>query len=69
MRRFDGPLILDADGVFLSERPYWNAALGAALQANGLAELAEGRWDRLADFAFGPVGLQRVTKRAGCNSN
>lgn len=63
------PLILDADGVFLSERPYWNAALGAALQANGLAARAVGRWEPLADCAFGPVGLQRVTKSAGCNSN
>jgi phosphoglycolate phosphatase-like HAD superfamily hydrolase len=63
------PLILDADGVFLSERPYWNAALGTALEANGLAGRAMGRWDALADYAFGPVGLQRVTKVAGCNSN
>lgn len=63
------PLILDADGVFLSERPYWNAALGAALEIHGLAPRAEGRWEALADFAFGPVGLQRVTKGVGCNSN
>jgi phosphoglycolate phosphatase-like HAD superfamily hydrolase len=63
------PLILDADGVFLSERPYWNAALGTAIQSAGLAELVDGRWDRLADVAFGPAALQRVTKVAGCNSN
>jgi phosphoglycolate phosphatase-like HAD superfamily hydrolase len=69
MRRFAGPLILDADGVFLSERPYWNAALGTALQAHGLAGRVRGRWDCLADLAFGPFGLQRVTKSAGCNSN
>ena len=62
-------LILDADGVFLSERPYWNAALGAALDASGLAERVGDRWDLLADVAFGPVGLQRVTKAVGCNSN
>ena len=55
--------------MFLGERPYWNAALGTALQANGIAESVCGRWDRLADLAFGPVGLQRVTKGAGCNSN
>jgi phosphoglycolate phosphatase-like HAD superfamily hydrolase len=63
------PLILDADGVFLSERPYWNAALGAAFSAGGLVERARGRWDALADLAFGPFGLQRITKSAGCNSN
>ena len=44
------PLILDADGVFLSERPYWNAALGAALRANGLGAQVAGRWDLLADI-------------------
>jgi phosphoglycolate phosphatase-like HAD superfamily hydrolase len=63
------PVILDADGVFLAERPYWNAALGTALEANGLVAQVAGRWDTLADRAFGPVGLQRVTKGAGCNSN
>mgnify|MGYP000296600141 CR=1 FL=1 len=31
MRTENRFLVLDADGVFLSERPYWNAALGAAL--------------------------------------
>ena len=62
-------LILDADGVFMSERPYWNAALATALEAGDLAPLAAGRWDALADYAFGPLGLQRVTKGRGCNSN
>ena len=62
-------LILDADGVFMNERPYWNAALATALEASDLAPLAAGRWDALADYAFGPLGLQRVTKGRGCNSN
>jgi len=62
-------LILDADGVFMSERPYWNAALATALESAGLAPLARGRWDALADYAFGPLGVQRVTKAHGCNSN
>ena len=65
----DRPLILDADGVFLSERPYFNSALGTALAANDLINRVAGRWDLLADLAFGPVGLQRVTKGVGCNSN
>ena len=62
-------LVLDADGVFLSERPYWNAALGAALDLAGLSGQVAGAWDDLADAAFGPVGLQRLTKFRGCNSN
>jgi phosphoglycolate phosphatase-like HAD superfamily hydrolase len=66
----DAPkLILDADGVFMSERPYWNAALATALEVSELAPLARGRWDALADYAFGPLGVQRVTKGRGCNSN
>ena len=39
-------LVLDADGVFLSERPYWNAALGAALDLAGLSPAVNGGWDR-----------------------
>ena len=62
-------VILDADGVFLDERPYWNAALGAALDLSGLADRAEGRWDALADYAYGPIGIHRVPKTRGLNSN
>lgn len=64
-----GIVILDADGVFLAERPYWNAALGTALDAAGLATSVGDRWDPLADVAFDVVGVQRVTKSVGCNSN
>jgi len=62
-------VILDADGVFLSERPYWNAALATALLRAGLAETVGDGWEVLAEAAFGAVGLQRVTKARGCNSN
>jgi phosphoglycolate phosphatase-like HAD superfamily hydrolase len=62
-------LVLDADGVFLSERPYWNAALGAALDLAGLSPAVNGGWTALADAAFGPLGLQRMAKIRGCNSN
>ena len=62
-------VILDADGVFLNERPYWEAALLTALSLNSL-NVPKGRdWVQLADAAFGELGLQRVTKRRGCNSN
>lgn len=62
-------LVLDADGVFLDERPYWDAALATALLESGLGVGDPGRWDALADEAFARGGLQRVTKRRGCNSN
>ncbi len=62
-------LVLDADGVFLSERPYWNTALCTALDLAGLADRGRGRWDVLAGHAFGTLGLQRLAKSRGCNSN
>jgi phosphoglycolate phosphatase-like HAD superfamily hydrolase len=62
-------LILDADGVFLSERPYWNTALATALWRSGLSDRVGERWNTLADMAFGAAALQLVTKRRGCNSN
>jgi phosphoglycolate phosphatase-like HAD superfamily hydrolase len=61
-------LILDADGVFLSERPYWNAALATACHLHGM-RFAPEIWDGLAAAAFERVALQRVTKARGCNSN
>lgn len=62
-------LILDADGVFLSERPYWNTALATALLRSNLTDKVNGSWDALATAAFAESALQRVTKRRGCNSN
>ena len=62
-------LILDADGVFLDERPYWDCALATAftLCDADVAQLAY--WPQLTEAAFTRVHLQRVTKRRGCNSN
>lgn len=66
----DRPLIiLDADGVFLTERPYWDTALRTALEANGIDAPSDLNWRQLTDVAFGELDLQRVTKRRGCNSN
>ena len=62
-------LILDADGVFLDERPYWNAALGTAFTVSGLRSRLGGQWDRFTDIAFAQLGMQRLTKNRGCNSN
>lgn len=62
-------LILDADGVFMNEMPYWKTALAAALTWHGLsAETAE-RWEALADACFRVRWLQRTPKLRGCNSN
>jgi phosphoglycolate phosphatase-like HAD superfamily hydrolase len=62
-------LILDADGVFLDERPYWDAALATAFAISGLRSRIGGQWDRFTDVAFGRLGMQRLTKNRGCNSN
>jgi phosphoglycolate phosphatase-like HAD superfamily hydrolase len=62
-------VILDADGVFLCERPYWNTALATVLRRAGLEQAVRDRWEELADVAFEEFGLQRVTKTRGCNSN
>lgn len=61
-------LILDADGVFLDETPYWFAALATALLLNDLEEMVED-WSRLSNAAFAHARLQHVTKLRGCNSN
>ena len=62
-------LILDADGVLLDERLYWNAALMTALELNGLESIARRDGDRLSAIAFEQLGMQRLAKRRGCNSN
>ncbi len=66
----ENPLvILDADGVFLDERCYWDTALRTALSLNRLPVPAGDAWRALTETAFGRLGLQRVTKSRGCNSN
>jgi len=62
-------LILDADGVFLSERPYWESALRTAWKQLGFVELHRAEFKKLAAIAFETVGLQWVAKKRGCNSN
>ena len=62
-------VILDADGVFLNERPYWDSALAAALAIGCVSAPTDDDWRKLAVVAFESLGLQRVTKRRGCNSN
>lgn len=63
-------LVLDADGVFLSERPYWCTALATVLERSDLVELARPNFTELAIAAFdGGVGLERVAKERGLNSN
>lgn len=59
-------VIFDLDGVLLDERPYWDAALRAALRG---WEFSRDDLAALADYAFLERGLQRITKRRGCNSN
>ena len=62
-------IILDADGVFFAERPYWNAALATAFGMSGLSASVNGGWQKLTDDAFTLLDLQTVTKYRGCNSN
>lgn len=62
-------LILDADGVFLSERPYWDSALRTAWKQLGFVELSSDHFEKLTAIAFDTVGLQWVAKKRGCNSN
>lgn len=62
-------LVLDADGVFLSERPYWEAALRAALEVNGVIVPPGDAWRAWIDTAIDRTGVHRITKRRGCNSN
>ncbi len=63
-------LVLDADGVFLSERPYWCTALATILERSDLDALARPCFAELALAAFdGEVGLERVAKERGLNSN
>jgi len=60
-------LVLDADGVFLDEAPFWRAALLAALRRGAPPRSAA---DEGAFVAAGlRQGLQRSTKQRGCNSN
>jgi phosphoglycolate phosphatase-like HAD superfamily hydrolase len=61
-------LILDADGVFMNEMPYWKAVLATALDLHGLAG-PDTPWERLTESCLVRRRLQAVTKQRGCNSN
>ena len=62
-------LILDADGVFLDERPYWEASLAVAFGRADIKIPGGETWQALTRAAFDEAALQRITKDEGCNSN
>ncbi|MGB0714547.1 MAG: HAD family hydrolase [Phycisphaerae bacterium] len=62
-------VILDADGVFLDERPYWDTAFLSALAVAGITAPPKEIARQFCDVAFKQLFLQQVTKRKGCNSN
>jgi phosphoglycolate phosphatase-like HAD superfamily hydrolase len=55
--------------VFLNERPYWIAAIRTALTVGGVALTSEDDRQAVVEAAIDEIGLHRVTKRRGCNSN
>ena len=61
-------LILDADGVFMDELPYWRTALAVALLRAGI-EVRAGDWEQVGEAFIARRRVQRVTKGRGCNSN
>jgi phosphoglycolate phosphatase-like HAD superfamily hydrolase len=59
-------LILDADGVFLSERPYWNTAIATALWRSDLTDKVNGNWDLAAVLSHAlrdALVAERVARR------
>lgn len=62
-------LILDADGVFMDEMPYWNTALVTMMHRFGMSCGAPARWELLSSACFVDDCVQGVTKGRGCNSN
>jgi phosphoglycolate phosphatase-like HAD superfamily hydrolase len=62
-------IVLDADGVFLRERPYWRTALATALSLLGAHDVDEPKFRALDAELFDVRSLQRIGKDAGFNSN
>lgn len=62
-------VVLDADGVFLRERPYWRTALATALVLADGAQPSNEVFRGLDIELFDRRGVQRILKAAGVNSN
>jgi phosphoglycolate phosphatase-like HAD superfamily hydrolase len=62
-------IVLDADGVFLRERPYWRTALAAALSLIGGENTDADTFRRLDAELFDRRAVQRIVKAVGINSN
>jgi len=62
-------IVLDADGVFLRERPYWRTALATALSLIGGENADADTFQRLDAELFDHRAVQRIVKAVGINSN
>ncbi len=62
-------LILDADGVFMDEVPYWNAALATMMYRFDLECADADAWAELSRTCLVEFRVQAITKGRGCNSN
>ena len=62
-------VILDADGVFMCERPYWRTALATALSVQGVDGLPRETFRALDRALFDERSAQQRVKAIGVNSN
>lgn len=62
-------VVLDADGVFFNERPYWRTALATALSLTGVDGISHETFRGLYAEFFDTRSAQRIVKAAGINSN
>ncbi|GJM23796.1 MAG: hypothetical protein DHS20C16_02110 [Phycisphaerae bacterium] len=62
-------LILDADGVFMDEMPYWNTALATLMYRFDLQCADTEEWVDLSRTCLNEYRVQAITKGRGCNSN
>ncbi len=62
-------LILDADGVFMDEMPYWNTALVTMMLRFDLECADAEEWAELSQTCLSEFRVQAITKGRGCNSN
>lgn len=62
-------IVLDADGVFFNERPYWRTALATALSLAGVDDITDETFRGLYAELFDGRSAQRIVKAAGINSN